>query len=120
MTHISRFTGLPISLEAHIEQSIMDIITTRIGSRVMRRLYGALAPDLVDRPATDHTFMMLMSSAVMAILSDEPRVTLSRLYFTPSDVMSGRVEMRIDAMIKETKQPLNIFKYLTPKLTEVV
>lgn len=37
-------TGGAIDRLAHIRQSIADILTTRIGSRVMRREYGSQLP----------------------------------------------------------------------------
>ena len=46
---MSRNTGLSLSSEAdQIRQSIQDILTTPIGSRIMRRNYGSLLPQLID------------------------------------------------------------------------
>lgn len=39
MNGISATTGRPLSGIDHLRQSIRDILTTPIGSRVMRRLY---------------------------------------------------------------------------------
>jgi len=114
--YISRETGKPITLAEHIEQSVMDIITTRIGSRVMLRDYGTLLPEMVDKPGSDHTMMILMASTTMALLSYEPRIILSRVLCIPSQLMKGKIEIYIDAMIKETQSQLNVFKYLTPKI----
>lgn len=49
---MNRETGGAISTVEHIGQSISDILTTRLGTRVMRREYGSLLPDLVDHPST--------------------------------------------------------------------
>jgi len=38
---MNRFTGQSISESQHISQSIQDILTTPLGSRVMRRNYGS-------------------------------------------------------------------------------
>ena len=36
----------------HIRQSILDIVSTPIGTRVMRPEYGSRVPRLVDQPVT--------------------------------------------------------------------
>ena len=36
----------------HIRQSILDIVSTPVGTRVMRPEYGSRAPRLVDQPVT--------------------------------------------------------------------
>jgi phage baseplate assembly protein W len=38
---------------AHLRQSIADVLTTPIGSRVQRREYGSLLPELIDQPFND-------------------------------------------------------------------
>lgn len=50
---ISRHTGVTISEIESIEQSIEDIVTTPLGSRVMRGDYGSIVPDLIDQPMND-------------------------------------------------------------------
>lgn len=111
--YISRETGKPITLAQHIEQSMMDIITTRIGSRAMLRDYGTLLPEMLDKPGSDYTLMVLMASTTMALLTYEPRIILNRVLFVPSKLMQGKIELYIDAMIKENQTQLNVFQYLT-------
>ncbi len=36
--------------EDHVWQSVNDILLTPVGSRLMRRNYGSLCPDLIDSP----------------------------------------------------------------------
>ena len=43
-------SGKSISEIAHIKQSIANILTTPIGSRVMRRDYGSRLFEKIDRP----------------------------------------------------------------------
>ena len=47
---MSRTTGQRLEPLAHLRQSIGDILSTPIGSRVMRREYGSLVPALIDKP----------------------------------------------------------------------
>ena len=52
MNGINAHTGQALSGIDHLRQSIRDILTTRIGTRVMRRDYGSRLPTLVDNPMT--------------------------------------------------------------------
>lgn len=75
---MNRDTGRLIADDAeHIRQSIRDILTTPVGSRILRRTYGSLLPDLIDQPANPATRLRLMNATVMAIINWEPRVTVN-------------------------------------------
>jgi Phage baseplate assembly protein W len=63
----------------HIRQSITDILTTPVGSRVMRREYGSDIFTLLDAPINGATKMRLMAATVMAILNWEPRVKVTNM-----------------------------------------
>ena len=82
MTGMSRTTGAPLEVLAHIRQSITDILTTPLGSRVMRREYGSQLPFLIDQPFNDNTRMLCYAATVMALMRWEPRLRLSRVHFT--------------------------------------
>ena len=47
---MNRETGKSIDGVDHLRQSVTDILTTRIGQRVMLRKYGSNLPELVDLP----------------------------------------------------------------------
>jgi len=49
-TGMDRNTGKALSGEAHIRQSLRDIVTTPLASRVMRRAYGSIVPGVLDKP----------------------------------------------------------------------
>lgn len=70
-------TGLKISETEHIRQSVADILTTPVGSRVMRRDYGSLIFELVDRPANEENRLLLMAASVQAVMLWEPRISLT-------------------------------------------
>lgn len=74
MMHVH--TGRAIDYSAHISQSIADILTTPVGSRVMRRLYGSYLPALVDQPATRANILRLQAATAQAIMKHEPRTRL--------------------------------------------
>jgi phage baseplate assembly protein W len=67
MIGVARETGEPLNELAHIEQSIADILTTPIGSRVMRRAYGSNLPDLIDKPFNATTKLLMAAETATAI-----------------------------------------------------
>lgn len=77
MTGMNAATGRRMSEDEHIRQSCGDILKTPIGSRVMRREYGSLLPELIDHPAHGANRMRLMSATVMALLRWEPRIAVT-------------------------------------------
>lgn len=82
-------TGAQISDLDHIRQSISKILLTPIGTRVMRRDFGSLIPDLIDQPLHGKTRMQLMAASVMAIAAWEPRVDLSSVTLQQGDQASA-------------------------------
>ena len=72
-------TGRALSGTEHLAQSIGDILTTPLGSRVMRRDYGSLLPELVDQPFNDTTRLRLYGAAALALMRWEPRIRLIRV-----------------------------------------
>lgn len=81
MSGMNTTTGRALDGVDHIRQSIRDILTTRIGSRVMRRDYGSLLPELIDHPANPANLLRLQAASIMAILRWEPRVRITRTAF---------------------------------------
>ena len=77
---MSRNTGLSLSSEAdQIRQSIQDILTTPIGSRVMRRTYGSLLPKMIDAPFNEITRLQLYAATATALIQWEDRINLESI-----------------------------------------
>lgn len=74
---MSRETGEAVTDIEHIRQSVRDILTTPIGSRVMRRTYGSLLSALIDQPQNAALRLQIMSACYMAILQWQPRIRLT-------------------------------------------
>jgi hypothetical protein len=77
MIGMSAVTGKLLDGVAHIRQSIGDILSTPIGTRIARRDYGSLLPELVDQPMNALGRMRLMAATALAIQRWEPRIKLS-------------------------------------------
>ena len=76
-THVS--TGKPVSDVEHLRQSVADILTTPVGSRVMRRDYGSDIPALIDQPDNPATQVRVYAAAASALMRWEPRLRLQQL-----------------------------------------
>ncbi|AXF38222.1 putative tail protein [Ralstonia phage phiRSP] len=79
MNGTSATTGKGIDGIAHLRQSISDILTTPLGSRVMRRDYGSRLFELVDAPTNSETVMDLYAATAEALEAWEPRFRLTQV-----------------------------------------
>jgi len=75
-------TGKPVSSVEHLRQSVADILSTPIGSRVMRRDYGSEIPALIDQPDNPATQVRVYAAAATALMRWEPRLRLQQLRTT--------------------------------------
>lgn len=97
MIGMNRITGARLDGLEHIAQSIADILTTPVGSRVMRREYGSLLPEMIDRPINGRTKIELYAATAIALMRWEPRFRISSIriqYEQPAGVsveVSGRL-----------------------------
>ena len=72
-------TGLKISDELHLQQSITNILTTSINTRAMRRDYGSNVFNTIDKPTNDSYIMDLNIAISGALIKWEPRLKLNRI-----------------------------------------
>ena len=80
MIGFDKYTGQGISaVSDHVKQSVDDIITTPINSRVMRRDYGSFIPALIDQPLNNKTILRLYAATAGAIMRWEPRLKISSI-----------------------------------------
>ncbi|VVE41469.1 phage baseplate protein [Pandoraea communis] len=96
---MNKVDGLDLNDLEHIKQSVSDILGTPVGSRVMRREYGSLVPELIDQPTNDYIRMLIQAACVLAITRWEPRLSLTRLTFnvgTGEDIGKGIVDFEAD------------------------
>lgn len=79
MTGIDAQTGRALGGVAHLLQSVRDILTTPIGSRVLLRGYGSRLSQLVDRPLGPPLLALMQAEAADALARWEPRLRLRRV-----------------------------------------
>ncbi|ATI82900.1 GPW/gp25 family protein [Sphingobium yanoikuyae] len=85
MAGMSRLKGAVLTGLDHIRQSVMDILSTPIGTRVGRRDYGSLIPDLIDQPMTAANILRIYAAAAVALSRHEDRIHLRRVAITAGD-----------------------------------
>lgn len=96
MSGMNQTTGEPLTGIAHLRQSIVDILTTPLGSRVMRRDYGSRLYQLVDAPVNRAFFVEVYSAVAEALIKWEPRFQLTRVQVEA--VTAGRVLIALEGM----------------------
>ena len=95
MLGMDKTTGKPISGDAHLAQSIGDILSTPLGTRPMRRDYGSLLFELIDRPINGAIRMLLHAATAIALARWEPRLQLTRVTLL-GEPAGGRLTIRIE------------------------
>lgn len=103
---MNRDTGRSVEDLAHIQQSVADILATPVGSRVMRRDYGSLLSELLDRPQNAALRLQIMAACYSAILKWEPRVRLTGITFeTTAD---GKMGVDITGTRSDTSDDISL------------
>lgn len=94
MAGMSRHTGKALGGFEHLKQSITDILTTPVGSRVHRRDYGSNLPRLVDRPINNSLVADLVAATAEALDRWEPRLRLEQVKIS-SVTAEGKIELSL-------------------------
>lgn len=71
----------PVTLD-YIRLTVADILTTPIGSRVMRRDYGSYIPELIDQPMNEVTRLKIFGATAMALMRWHRRCRLKSVQLT--------------------------------------
>jgi phage baseplate assembly protein W len=74
---MDRHTGTALTGPDHVRQSIMDILTTPLGSRLMNRGYGSRLTDLIDAPMNAAGRQAVYAAIALAIAVHYPQFQLT-------------------------------------------
>ena len=85
MTGMCRHTGKPLAGWDHIRQSLDVIFTTRLRTRLQRREFGSIVPDLQDKPTNPELLLDAYVAIAEAITTFEPRVILNGFRLVSAD-----------------------------------
>ena len=102
-------TGQRLSDLDHIRQSIGKILSTPIGTRVMRRSFGSMLPELLDHPLTEQTAVQLYAATATALWLHEPRFRLTRARLDIDASHKGRATLEVSgvAILRNRQQTAN-------------
>ena len=78
-------TGRNIEDMEHLRQSITNILSTPIGSRIMRRDYGSRLFKRLDAPLTGELLAEIYADVVEALFSYEPRFEVTNVSVVSMD-----------------------------------
>lgn len=104
MNGIDASTGRRLSGLDHLRQSITDILTTPIGTRVMRREYGSRLYRLVDAPVNRGLVLDLYAAVAEALARWEPRFDLQEVRAT--DVAPGKITLSLQGLYLPNGEPI--------------
>ena len=108
---MNRATGtLEDSTRAEILQNIDVILTTPIGTRVMRRDFGSNLYDFIDASADTGTLLGIYGATYEAIARWEPRVSVDkvRVRSLAGDLKDGKMKLSVDLRIIATGETLTL------------
>ena len=83
MIGMDRTTGKPIAGADHLVQSIDDILSTPVGTRIGRRDYGSLVPRQLDQPNNPAGRLRVIAAAALALMRQEGRARIPRIALSP-------------------------------------
>jgi phage baseplate assembly protein W len=106
MKGMSRTTGTYLNDLEHLKQSSVDILTTPIGSRVMRREYGSNLFYLVDRPVNREFVQQIYAAVAEAIERWEPRFDLKKV--SVDEVKEGHITLSLSGVYLITQMRVNL------------
>ena len=98
--------GKNISEISHIKQSIANILTTPLGSRIMRRDYGSRLFEKIDRPINGELIAEIYSDIVEALFIWEPRFELEQV--TVQNVAQGKIIIDLEGNLLRNGQKIKL------------
>lgn len=102
MKGMNRETGEYLDGMGHLKQSVINILSTPIGSRVMCRDYGSYLFYLIDQPINRDLFPRIYSAVAEAIDRWEPRLRVEQVRIV--EIGNGHVKLSIMATCLITEE----------------
>jgi len=94
--------------EEDIQQSLNLLLSTTPGERIMKPEYGCDLQSMVFAQLDSHTEQEIISMITDAILMFEPRITLEEVEVDSSDMLDGKLFIKIDYTIRKINIRTNI------------
>lgn len=97
-----------VSNEEDIQQSLMILLTTQLGERVMNHDYGAGLETMIFEPLTTTLKTYMTEMIKNAILRYEPRVDLEKVDMDDTGELAGTVLITVHFIVRATNSRANI------------
>lgn len=94
--------------DANVEQSLMILLLTELGERVMRPDFGCKAPRLVFAPGSTQYLGLLETTVREAVRDWEPRVELEDVRAEADPEDETRVSVAISYLVRQTNTRNNL------------
>lgn len=107
MMGMNSVSGRALTGSAHLAQSINDILSTPLGSRVMRRDYGSQLAGLIDWPLNSATRLQTYAAVAIALMRWEPRIRLSRVQLSMGG-QAGQAVLDVEGSVVDTNEALSL------------
>ncbi|WP_439680325.1 GPW/gp25 family protein [Embleya sp. MST-111070] len=91
-----------------VRQSVLLILGTRRGERVMRPDFGAGLEDLLFEPVTAATAAVVRLRVEQGLIAWEPRIDVLGVEVSVTDRAAGRLDVSIDYRIRATNTFYNL------------
>ncbi len=108
MQGMSRIDGTLLSPDDHLAQSIEDILTTLVGTRICRREYGSLVMELIDQPCSMGTRLQVIAATATALIRWEPRIKITRVSITADTTIGNFWSVLIDGTSTDTDAAISV------------
>ena len=108
MIGMNRHTGRVLTGDAHLAQSITDILTTPKGTLVMQRAYGSDLPEIIDQPFNGETTIDAFMAIAEALDTWEPRISIERIQIVEARAGYAWIDLTIEATDGDTVLPVEV------------
>jgi uncharacterized protein len=96
------------SAEKKIEQSILIILGTARGERVMRPSFGSRLRELVFAPINSSTRALAAQYVTEALVAWEPRIDVLAVRATPRGADEGILDISLEYRVRATNSEFNL------------
>jgi len=97
-----------VSGEEDILQSLLILLSTRPGERLMHPTFGCGIHEMVFESINESTITEIRDRIGRAILFFEPRITLDRIDVASEDVLDGFLRIQIAFTVRATNSRSNL------------
>lgn len=97
-----------VSEEDDIRESLIILLSTRPGERVMNPLYGCNLDDLIFAPLNLTLKTYVANLIETAILYFEPRIDLEKVQISENNDLEGELLLELDYKIRSTNTRRNL------------